>query len=86
MYVSSLLSPLKSFLPPFQALLISIFFMPSGPLIFKRLKKKEEKNEFMFRVIRMMNSAGPGATSVKKREETEGEEDAGKRARRRRID
>lgn len=40
--------------------------MPSGPLIFKHLKKKEEKNEFMFRVIRMMNSAGPGATSVKK--------------------
>lgn len=40
----------------------------------------------MFRVIRMMNSAGPGATSVKKREEMEGEEDAGKRARPRQID
>lgn len=46
--------------------------MPSGPLIFKRLKKKEEKNEFMFRVIRMMNSAGPGATSVKKKKGRDG--------------
>lgn len=39
----------------------------------------------MFIVIRMMNSAGPGATSVKS-DEIKREKDAGARVRQRRVD